>query len=41
MTTGTMSGDVEDHTETTVPSKKPLLTLDQIGDGLMFEPDGQ
>ena len=38
-TTGTMAGDVEDHTETTVLPKKPLLTFDHVGDGLMFEPE--
>ncbi len=39
-TTGTMAGDVEDRTETVTLSRKPLLTLDQVGDGLMFEPAG-
>jgi hypothetical protein len=38
-TTGTMAGDVEDKTETIVLPSKPLLTLDQVGDGLMFEPE--
>jgi hypothetical protein len=39
-TTGTMAGDVEDRTETVTLPRKPLLTLDQVGDGLMFEPAG-
>ena len=39
-TTGTMAGDVEDRTETVTLPRKPLLTLDQVGDALMFEPAG-
>ena len=31
-TTGTMAGDVEDRTETVTLPRKPLLTLDQVGD---------
>ena|SRR4249919_1276027 len=39
--TGTMSGDEPDRTKTVTLPSKPLLTLDQVGDGLMFEPEGQ
>jgi len=38
--TGTMAGDEPDKTETKTLPKKPLLTLDQVGDGIMFEPEG-
>jgi len=41
ITTGTMAGDVADETRTITLPPKPLLTLDQIGGGLMFEPEGQ
>jgi hypothetical protein len=37
--TGTMAGDVEDVTKTMTLATKPLLTLDQVRDGLQFEPD--
>lgn len=36
--TGNIGGG-EEHNRTIVLKKKALLTLDQIGDGLMFEPD--
>lgn len=36
---GSMSGDAPDKTDTVTLPNKPLLTLDQIGDGLMFDPD--
>jgi|1186.fasta_scaffold07972_3 hypothetical protein len=39
--TGTMAADEGDQTKTVTLPKKPLLTLDQVGNGLMFEPDGQ
>jgi hypothetical protein len=38
--TGTMAGDEPDQTRTITLARKPLLTLDQVGDGLQFEPDG-
>jgi hypothetical protein len=38
-TTGTMAGDVADKTDTVTLPNRPLLTLDQVGDGLMFEPE--
>jgi len=37
--TGTMSGDAPDQTKTVALPSKPLLTIDQVGDGLMFDPD--
>jgi hypothetical protein len=37
---GTMSGDEPDKTEVKTLPKKPLPTIDQVGDGLMFEPAG-
>jgi hypothetical protein len=37
--TGTMAGDTADETKTVTLPDKPLLTIDQVGDGLMFEPD--
>lgn len=40
VTTGTMAGDEPDQTKTVTLTNKPLLTLDQVGDGLMFEPEG-
>lgn len=39
--TGTMAGDEPDQTKTIALPKKPLLTIDQVGDGLMFEPGEQ
>jgi hypothetical protein len=36
--TGTMSGDEPDLTKTVTLPKKPLLTIEQVGDGLLFEP---
>lgn len=39
--TGTMAGDEPHQTKTVILPIKPLLTLDQIGDGLMFEPEGE
>jgi hypothetical protein len=36
--TGTMAGDIADVTRTTTLPSKPLLTLEQVGDGLQFEP---
>ncbi|HEX6661940.1 MAG TPA: hypothetical protein VF067_08750, partial [Sphingomicrobium sp.] len=36
-TTGSIENDEEQKTNVTLP-RKPLLTLNQIGDGLMFEP---
>jgi hypothetical protein len=39
VTKGSMSGDPPDKTETLTLPKKPLLTLDQVDDGLMFDPD--
>jgi len=41
VTTGTMAGDTPDQTKTIVLPAKPRLTLDEVGDGLMFEPGGQ
>ncbi len=38
--TGTMSGDEPDETRTVTLPNKPMPTLDQVGDGLMFEPAG-
>jgi hypothetical protein len=37
--TGTMAGDQPDVTKSESVPKKPLLTIDQVGDGLMFDPD--
>jgi hypothetical protein len=39
--TGTMAGDEPVQTKTVTLPNKPLLTLDQVGDGLLFEPEGQ
>jgi hypothetical protein len=39
VTKGTMSGEEPGRTETVTLPKKPLLTLAEVGDGLMFEPD--
>jgi hypothetical protein len=39
VTTGTMAGDAPDETKTVTLANKPLLTIDQVGDGLMFDPD--
>jgi len=41
VTTGTMAGDTPDQTKTIALPAKPRLTLDEVGDGLMFEPEGQ
>ena len=41
VTTGTMAGDTPDQTKTIALPDKPRLTLEQVGDGLMFEPEGQ
>ena len=41
VTVGTMAGDEPDETKTVTLPKKPLLTLDQVGDGLIFDPDEQ
>lgn len=38
--TGTMSGDEPDETKTVTLPTKPLLTIEQVGEGLMFEPAG-
>lgn len=35
---GTMAGDTPDETKTVILPKKPLLTIDQVGDGLAFDP---
>lgn len=37
--TGTMAGDTPDETKITTLPNKPLLTIDQVGDGLQFDPD--
>jgi len=37
--TGTMAGDTPDVTRTVALPNKPLLTIDQVGDGLAFDPD--
>src|SRR5689334_3600432 len=37
--TGTMAGDLPDKTKTVTLPGKPLLTIDQVGDGLAFDPD--
>lgn len=37
--TGTMAGDAPDETRTATLPNKPLLTIDQVGDGLAFDPD--
>jgi hypothetical protein len=39
VTTGTMAADKPDETKTIALPAKPLLTLDRVGDGLMFEPE--
>jgi hypothetical protein len=39
--TGTMAGDQPDQTKTVTLPNKPLLTIEQVGDGLLFEPGGQ
>jgi hypothetical protein len=36
--TGTMAGDEPDQTKATTLPNKPLLTIDQVGDGLEFDP---
>jgi hypothetical protein len=33
-----MAGDTPDETKTTTLPDKPLLTMDEVGDGLLFEP---
>jgi hypothetical protein len=37
--TGTMAGDAIEETKTVTLPGKPLLTIDQVGDGLQFDPD--
>jgi hypothetical protein len=37
--TGSMGNDTPDETKTVTLSGKPLLTIDQVGDGLQFDPD--
>jgi hypothetical protein len=37
--TGTMAGDEPDQTRTVKLPNKPLLTIDQVGDGLEFDPE--
>ena len=37
--TGTMAGDTPDETKTVTLPGKPLLTIDEVGDGLQFDPD--
>jgi hypothetical protein len=34
-----MAGDTPDETRTVALPNKPLLTIDQVGDGLAFDPD--
>ncbi len=41
VTIGTMAADTPDQTKTITLPVKPLLTLDQVGDGLRFEPQEQ
>jgi hypothetical protein len=37
--TGTMAGDEPDKSETKTLPNMPLLTIDQVGNGLQFDPD--
>jgi hypothetical protein len=37
--TGTMAGEAPDETKTMTIGHKPLLTIDEVGDGLAFDPN--
>ena len=37
--TGSMAGDAPDQTKTITLPNRPLLTIDEVGDGLEFDPD--